>query len=68
MSLSILIRGTGDPYTSLTAAKAADNIKKALDPTTAGQWIVAGSKEELTAALALNRLALLVGLNSTVGK
>lgn len=52
MSLSILIRGTGDPYTSLTAAKAADNIKKALDPTTAGQWTVAGSKEELTAALA----------------
>jgi len=52
MSLSIQIHGGVTTYDTLAAAKAADNLLKAADPTTAGAWTVTGSKTELTNALA----------------
>lgn len=49
MALSIQIRGAGTAYESIAAAKTADDLKKASNPSSAGGWVVtAATNADLT--------------------
>jgi len=49
MALSIQIRGAGTAYTSVAAAKTADDLAKAANPSSAGGWVVtAATNADLT--------------------
>ncbi|QWE00929.1 hypothetical protein FD967_02455 [Polynucleobacter sp. JS-Mosq-20-D10] len=63
MALSIQIRGAGTAYTSVAAAKTADDLAKAANPSSAGGWTVtAATKDDLTSGvltdLATNRSSI----------
>jgi hypothetical protein len=48
MALSIQIRGAGTAYSTVAAAKTADNLAKATNPSSAGGWVVTGAKADFT--------------------